>query len=71
MGTWVGPKTVLDSVENRDIPCSRLESNPGSPVVETIPQSLYLLSYSKYIALEINIINIKNATKYVFLFNVM
>jgi hypothetical protein len=55
----VGPTGVL---ENRNISCPRLESNPDSPVVQPIAQSLYRLSYSKYIVLEINVINIKNST---------
>jgi hypothetical protein len=43
---WVGPTAVLDiAVVKRKIPSSRRESNPRTPIVQPVAQSLYGLSY--------------------------
>jgi hypothetical protein len=40
----MGPRGVLDAVM-RKIPSSRRESNPRTPIVQPVAQSLYRLSY--------------------------
>jgi hypothetical protein len=37
-GGWVGPRAVLDAVVKRKIPSSRQESNPRTPIVQTVAQ---------------------------------
>jgi hypothetical protein len=34
IGGWVGPRAVLDAVVKRQIPNSRRESNPRTPIVQ-------------------------------------
>jgi hypothetical protein len=41
----VGPRAVLDSVVKRKILSSRQESNPRTPIVHPVAQSLYRLNY--------------------------
>jgi hypothetical protein len=38
MGSWVGPRAVLDAVVKRKIPSPRRESNPLTPIVKTVAQ---------------------------------
>jgi hypothetical protein len=45
IGGWVGPRSVLDAVVKRRIPSPRRESNPRTPIVQSVTQSLYRLSY--------------------------
>jgi hypothetical protein len=42
----VGPRTGLDSVVKKKIPSLRRESNPRTPIVQPVDQSLYRLSYT-------------------------
>jgi hypothetical protein len=35
---WVGPRAVLDAVMKRKIPSPRRESNPRTPIVQTVAQ---------------------------------
>jgi hypothetical protein len=41
IGGWVGPRAVLDAVVKRKIHCPCQESNPSTPIVQPITQSLY------------------------------
>jgi hypothetical protein len=45
VGGWVGPRAVLDTVVERKIPSLRRESTPRTPIVQTVAQSPYRLSY--------------------------
>jgi hypothetical protein len=36
IGGWVGPRTVLDAVVKRKIPSPRRESNPRTPIVQSV-----------------------------------
>jgi hypothetical protein len=38
IGGWVGPRAVLDAVVKRKIPSSHRESNPRTPIVQTLAQ---------------------------------
>jgi hypothetical protein len=38
IGEWVGPRAVLDAVVKRKIPSPRRESNPRTPIVQSIAQ---------------------------------
>jgi hypothetical protein len=38
MGGWMGPRAVLDAVVKRKIPSPRQESNPKTPIVQTVAQ---------------------------------
>jgi hypothetical protein len=37
VGSWVGPRAVLDTVVKRKIPSSSRESKPRTPTVQPIP----------------------------------
>jgi hypothetical protein len=39
IGSWVGPRTVLDAVVKRKIPSSRRETNPRTPTVQPVAQN--------------------------------
>jgi hypothetical protein len=39
MGGWVDPRAILDAVVKRKIPGSRRESNPRTPIVQSVAQS--------------------------------
>jgi hypothetical protein len=41
----VGPRVILDTVVKRKILSARRESNPSTPIVQPVTQSLYRLSY--------------------------
>jgi hypothetical protein len=45
IGGWVDLRAVLDAVVKRKIPSPRRESNPRTPIVQVVAQSLYRLSY--------------------------
>jgi hypothetical protein len=45
IGGWVGPRAVQDAVVKRKIHSPRWESNPRTPIVQPVAQSLYRLSY--------------------------
>jgi hypothetical protein len=49
IGGWVGPRVVLEAVVKRKIPSPAplLESNPRTPIVQPVAQSLYRLSYHR------------------------
>jgi hypothetical protein len=38
IGGWVDPRAVLEEVVNRKIPSHRRESNPRTPIVQSVPQ---------------------------------
>jgi hypothetical protein len=38
IGSWVGPRAVLDAVVKRKIPSPRRESNPRTPIVQPATQ---------------------------------
>jgi hypothetical protein len=38
IGDWVGPRTVLDAVVKRKFPSPRRESNPRTPIAQTVAQ---------------------------------
>jgi hypothetical protein len=38
IGGWVGPRAVLDTVVERKIPIPCRESNPRTPIVQTLVQ---------------------------------
>jgi hypothetical protein len=38
IGGWVGPRAVLDAVVKRKIPSPRRESNPRTPIVQSVAQ---------------------------------
>jgi hypothetical protein len=38
IGGWVGPSAVLDAVVKRKIPSPRRESNPRTPIVQSVAQ---------------------------------
>jgi hypothetical protein len=38
IGGWVGPRAVLDAGVMRKIPSSRRESNPRTPIVQSVAQ---------------------------------
>jgi hypothetical protein len=38
IGCWVGPRAVLDAVVKREIPNTRRESNPRTPIVQPVAQ---------------------------------
>jgi hypothetical protein len=38
IGGWVGPRAVLDAVVKRKIPNPRRESNPRTPIVQSVAQ---------------------------------
>jgi hypothetical protein len=38
MGGWVGPRAVVDAVVKRKIPSPRRESNPRTPIVQSVAQ---------------------------------
>jgi hypothetical protein len=42
IGGWVGPIAVLDAVVKRKIPSRRRESNPRTPIVQPVAQSLVI-----------------------------
>jgi hypothetical protein len=44
IGGWVGLRAVLDAVVKRKISSPRRESNPRTPIVQPVAQSLYRLS---------------------------
>jgi len=44
----VGPRAVLDAVIKRKIPSPRRESNPRTPIVQSVAYSLYRLSYHSH-----------------------
>jgi hypothetical protein len=45
IGGWVGPRAVLDTVVKGKILSPRRESNPRTPIVQLVAESLYRLSY--------------------------
>jgi hypothetical protein len=38
IGGWVGPRAVLDAVVKRKIPTSHRESNPRTPIAQSVAQ---------------------------------
>jgi hypothetical protein len=38
IGGWVGPRAVLDAVVKKKIPTPRQESNPRTPIVQSVAQ---------------------------------
>jgi hypothetical protein len=38
IGGWVGPRAVLDAVVKRKIPSPRRESNPRTPIIQSVSQ---------------------------------
>jgi hypothetical protein len=38
IGSWVGPRAVMDAVVKRKIPSTRRESNPRTPIVQHVAQ---------------------------------
>jgi hypothetical protein len=59
IGGWVGSRAVLDAVVKRKIPSLRLESNPRTPIVQSVAQrytdwaiffSLWNILFSKYLS---------------------
>jgi hypothetical protein len=45
VGGWVGTRADLEVAVKRKIPSPRRESNPRTPIVQPVAQSLYRLSY--------------------------
>jgi hypothetical protein len=53
IGSWVGPRAVLDTVVKRRIPSPRRESNPRTPIVQPVAQG-----YTHWAITALNLISV-------------
>jgi hypothetical protein len=59
IGGWVGPRAVLDAVVKRKIPSPRRESNPRTPIVQSVTGLILRELYSKDVEITNNPIIIR------------